>query len=112
MKKEPKNLLFKSRVSFNTHDSSTSTADGRITVELNAQKRCKLALFKLAQHSKGLTASQLQEELKRYPNYTCSDIRYALMKLAKANIIKKVQHVYIADKRSLAAWDEVEHIWV
>jgi len=38
MKKEPKNLLFKSRVSFNTHDSSTSTADGRITVELIEQE--------------------------------------------------------------------------
>lgn len=84
------NLRFRTKTTFNAHDSHQSTDDvGRTVINNGVKRRCELALNALLRNGASSIGKLTAHLQGRFPDggYTMTDIRTALGKLRSAGLV-------------------------
>ena len=84
------NLRFRSKTTFNAHDSHLTTDDaGRTVINNGVKRRCELALNALLRKGASSISAITTHLQERFPDggYTVTDIGTALLKLRSAGLV-------------------------
>ena len=108
-------MKFKVQSTYNQKDTVSKTIDGRMTIKHNVAYRCERVLVAIVgKGTDGIALNQLVEVINKRlkSSYTRNDIRYAVSRLLKQQLISSDAGKYCANSKALEQWKKEPTEWV